>query len=61
VTVQGGIRRHPHRGRSGAPSPITGSLEDVRNGSSAQRRRPMGGLDGAHQSYTIAANDQIST
>jgi multidrug efflux pump len=63
VTVQGGIRPAIRIQVDLARLANYGiGLEDVRNVIvGANVAGPKGGLDGAHQSYTIAANDQIST
>src|ERR1700704_4589416 len=63
VTVQGGIRPAIRIQVDLARLANYGiGLEDVRNVIvGANVAGPKGGLDGAHQSYTIAANDQITT
>jgi multidrug efflux pump len=62
VTVQGGIR--PAVRIQADLARLAGygiSLEDVRNVIvAANVAGPKGALDGAHQSYTIAANDQMA-
>src|SRR2546422_114093 len=63
ITVQGGIRPAIRIQVDLARLANYGiGLEDVRNVIvGANVAGPKGGLDGAHQSYTIAANDQITT
>ena len=52
-------RAHPGRPRRGSP-PTASSMEDLRTAiAAANVAGPKGSLDGAQQSYTIAANDQI--
>ena len=63
VTVQGGIRPAIRIQVDLARLASYGiGLEDVRNVIvGANVAGPKGGLDGAHQAYTIAANDQITS
>src|SRR5205823_8289727 len=63
VTVQGGIRPAIRIQVDLARLANYGiGLEDVRNVIvGANVAGPKGGLDGAHQAYTIAANDQITS
>src|SRR5437588_1710510 len=63
VTVQGGIRPAIRVQVDLARLASYGiGLEDVRNVIvGANVAGPKGGLDGAHQAYTIAANDQITS